>query len=97
VLRIFSGDFVTGEISGKPAGQGLYFLIAVIMLIPILMVVLSLVVPYPAIRWATIVVAVLLVAFNAVGLPYPSAYDSFLIVVSMVFNVVIVWLAWRWV
>lgn len=43
------------------------------MLIPILMVVSSLVVPYPAIRWATIVVAVLLVAFNAVGLPYPSA------------------------
>jgi len=32
-----------------------------------------------------------------VGLPYPSAYDNFLIVVSFVFNGLIVWYVWTWV
>lgn len=40
-----------------------------IMLIPIVMLVLSLVVPYPAIKWLAIVVAALLVVFNLAGLP----------------------------
>ena len=36
--------------------------------------------------------------FNLVGLPtYPSVYDKFLIVVGLVFNVVTVWYAWKWV
>ena len=35
--------------------------------------------------------------FNAIGLPtYPSLYDQFLIVVGLVFNVLTVWVAWRW-
>jgi hypothetical protein len=28
---------------------------------------------------------------------YPSAYDKFLIVVGLVFNVLTVWFAWKWV
>lgn len=75
----------------------MYFLIAAIMLIPILLVVSSLVVPYPAIRWATIVVVVLLVAFNAVGLPYPSGLRQLPGGCEHGFNVAMVWLAWRWV
>jgi hypothetical protein len=68
------------------------------MLIPILMVVLSLTLKYPAIRWVTIGAAIILFGFNLVGLPtYPGAYDKFLIVVGLVFNVLTVWYAWKWV
>lgn len=60
------------------------------------MVVMSLMLPYPAIRWISVVVAVLALVFNLFGLPYIAWYDNFLIVVSFVFNGLIVWYAWRW-
>jgi hypothetical protein len=98
VLRIFSGDFTAGEIQGVQATQAIWMAAALLMLIPIVMVVLSLTLKYPAIRWVTIIAAVILFVFNLVGLPtYPSAYDKFLIVVGLVFNVVTVWYAWKWV
>jgi hypothetical protein len=32
-----------------------------------------------------------------IGLPtYPSAYDQFLIVVGLVFNILTLWYAWKW-
>jgi len=98
VLRIFSGDSEAGKIAGgfQPT-QGMWLLIAVIMLIPIVMVVLTLTLKYPAIRWANIIVAIFLVVFNLFGLPYKGAYDNFLIVVSFVFNALTVWYAWKWV
>ncbi len=96
VIRIFAGDFTAGELGGKKAGQGMWLLIAVIMLVPILMVVLTLLLPYPTARWANIVVAVLVVVFNLIGLPYPGHYDNFLIVVSFAFCAMIGWLAWTW-
>jgi hypothetical protein len=97
VLRIFAGDFEPGKLAGgfQPT-QAMWLLIAVIMLIPIVMVVLTLTLKYPAIRWANIVVAIGLVVFNLFGLPYPGAYDNFLILVSFVFNALTVWYAWQW-
>jgi len=98
VLRIFSGDFTAGEMMGMQATQAMFFGAALLMLIPIVMVVLSLTVKYPAIRWVTIIAAILLLVFNLVGLPtYPSAYDKFLIIVGIVFNGLTVWYAWQWV
>jgi hypothetical protein len=98
VLRIFAGDFETGKLAGGfQATQAMWLLIAVIMLIPILMVVLTLILPFPAIRWVNIIAAIFWVVFNLVGLPYKGAYDNFLIVVSLVFNALIVWYAWKWV
>jgi hypothetical protein len=98
VLRIFSGDFKPGEILGMQASQAMFFGAAILLLIPVVMVVLSLTLKYPAIRWATIIAAILLFLFNLVGLPtYPSAYDKFLIVVGLVFNALTVWFAWNWV
>ena len=100
VLRIYSGDFKAGEMAGKPftMTQGMWLGIAVLMLIPILMVVLSLVLPYPVNRWTNIIVAVFFFIFNLIGLPtYPSAYDKFLIAVGLVFNALTVWYAWNWV
>ena len=61
------------------------------------MVVLTLILQYPAIRWVNMVVAIFLVIFNLIGLPYPGAYDNFLIIVSFVFNALTVWYAWKWV
>ena len=96
VLRIFAGDFEPGEIAGQKAGQWMFVLAALVMLIPIVMVVLSLTMGYPAIRWVNLFVAVFLVLFNIVGLPYPGVYDNLLIAVSFVFNGLIVWYAWAW-
>ena len=97
VLRIFAGDFVAGEFGGMQAGQALFIAAALFMLIPIVMVVLSLTLKYPAIRWVTIIAAVVLFGLNLVGLPtYPSLYDQFLIVVGLVFNALTIWYAWKW-
>jgi hypothetical protein len=96
VLRIFAGHVVPGEIGGKPVSAGVWLLIAAIMLVPIVMLVLSLTLPYPAIRWVTLGAAAFSVIFNLAGLPYEGAYDNFLIVVSIVFCGLIGWYAWTW-
>ena len=98
VLRIFAGDFETGRLAGgfQPT-SGTWVLIATIMLMPILMIVLTVTLPYPAIRWVNIIAAVFWVVFNLAGLPYKGAYDNFLIVVSFGFNALTVWYAWKWV
>ena len=97
VLRIFAGDIIPGEIMGTQPTQGMWVLIAVIMLVPIVMIVLTLTLKYPAIRWVNIIVAILVVVFNLFGLPYKGAYDNLLIIVSFVFNAVTIWYAWNWV
>jgi hypothetical protein len=98
VMRIFAGDFKPGEIMGAQPTQAMWLGISLFMLIPIVMVVLTPTLQYPAIRWVSIIAAVILFVFNLVGLPtYPSAYDKFLIVVGLVFNALTVWYAWKWV
>jgi hypothetical protein len=97
VLRIFSGDFEAGEIGGQQIAQEMYLGLAILMMIPVVMVFLSLTLKYPVNRWANIVIAVFFFVFNLIGLPtYPSAYDKFLIIVGLVFNVLTVWHAWKW-
>ncbi len=98
VMRIFSGDFQAGKIAGVQMTQGMWLGVSILMVIPIVMIVLTLFVGQPANRWANIVVAIFFFGFNIIGLPtYASAYDKFLIVVSLVWNVLTVWLAWNWV
>jgi hypothetical protein len=98
VLRIMVGDIILGEIDGAKFTQGTALIIATLMVVPILMVVLSLVLPYNINRWANIIVAGFWFLFNLVGLPtYKGHYDKFLLAVSMVFNVITVWYAWKWV
>ena len=98
VLRIMAGDVKLGEIEGVVPTQGVWLGIAVLMLIPIVMVVLTLTLKYPAIRWVNIIVAIFFFVMNLIGLPgYPGAYDKFLIIVGLVFNVLTVWYAWKWV
>ena len=98
VLRIMAGDIIPGEIEGAQVSQKVWFGIAALMLGPIVMVVLTLALKYPAIRWANIIVAIFYFLLSLVGLPgYPGAYDKFLIIVGLGFNVLTVWYAWNWV
>ena len=98
VMRIFSGDFVAGEISGTKIGQWGWVGIAAFMLLPIVMVVLNLFLGPGAGRWVNIVVSVIFFLLNLAGLSsYPGYYDRFLLVVSFVVNVLIVRYAWMWV
>ena len=98
VLRIFSGDFKAGEIGGIQISQKMYLGMAILMVIPIVMVFLSLTLKYPLNRWANIIVAIFFFIFNIIGLPtYPGAYDKFLIIVGLGFNLLTVWYAWKWV
>jgi hypothetical protein len=97
VLRIFSGDFVPGEISGQKMSPGVWLGIAAFMFIPILMIFLTLELGNPVNRWANIIVAVVFFVFNLIGLPtYHSAYDKFLIATSLGINLLTVWYAWGW-
>ena len=98
VLRIFAGDFKAGEIEGQKMTQKALIGIAIFMLIPIIMLLLSLTLPFPANRWVNIIMAIGLFVFNLIGLPtYPGAYDKFLIVVGLGLNALTVWYAWTWV
>jgi hypothetical protein len=99
MFRLYSGDFKPGEgFGGKPVSQGLWFALAIFMLIPIVMIVLSLVLVQPVNRWVNIILAGFLFIFNLIGLPtYKSAYDKFLIVVGLGFNILTGYYAWMWV
>jgi hypothetical protein len=97
VLRLMAGDQTPGEIGGRAVGQGTWLGIALIMLIPIVMVVMSLTLPFPLVAWLNIAVAALAIVFNLVGLPYPGLYDNVLIVVSFAFNALTAWYAWSWI
>ena len=71
VLRIFAGHFEEAKIAGEvPTSQGMWMLIAVIMLTPILMTVFNLTLPYPAIRWVNIIAAVLWPLFGSETIRY---------------------------
>jgi hypothetical protein len=97
VLRIFAGDFTAGEIGGVRPSQVMWLGVAVIMLIPIAMVVLSVTMVGDVARWVHAGAAVGLFAFNVIGLPtYPGLYDRFLIVVGLVLNGLTIWTVWNW-
>ncbi len=97
VLRLYSGDVAPGKMGNVLFTQGMWLGIAVLMLVPIVMLLLSLMLPQPVNRWVNIIAAGFLFLFNLVGLPtYPSPYDKFLIIVGLVFNVLSVWYAWNW-
>ncbi|MCU0464088.1 MAG: hypothetical protein MUF38_05925 [Anaerolineae bacterium] len=98
VLRIYSGDAARMSEGEKPNNNAKWLAAAVIMLVPISMVFFSLVLPQDINRWANIIVAVVFFLFVLIDMrSYPSAYDKFLLAVSLVFNVVTIAYAWNWV
>jgi hypothetical protein len=100
VQRLYSGDFKPGEqeLGDLMSAQTLWMVSAITMTIPVVMIILSLILPYTVNRWANIIVATLFFAYTLIGLRrYPSAYDRFLLAVSLVANALTVWFAWKWV
>ncbi|MHA2104972.1 MAG: DUF6326 family protein [Candidatus Hodarchaeales archaeon] len=97
VLSIFAGDFTPGEIGGKPLTQTMVLIMAILMVIPIIMVVLSLTFEYSLNRWANIIVAIFFFGMNLFTLRGYGIYEKFTLIVSMGFNVLTVWFAWNWV
>jgi hypothetical protein len=101
-LRLYSGDFKPGgeqDLTGGIMSQGMMWMVAAVtMTIPILMIVLSLVLPHNVNRWANIIVASFYFLYTITGVfRYPSTYDRFLLIVSLVLNVLTFWYAWKWV
>lgn len=97
VLRIFSGDF-PNEMDSSEITKPMWLGISVIMSVPIMMVVVSLIADYSINRWTNIITGVFFFLFVLVGIrSYPSAYDRYLMALSMVFNIVTVLVAWNWV
>ncbi|MHA2174996.1 MAG: DUF6326 family protein [Candidatus Hodarchaeales archaeon] len=97
VLSIIAGDFTPGEIEGTKMTRGMLLGIAIFMTIPIIMIVLSLTLPYSVNRWANIIVAIAIFGFNLFSLRgYPS-YQKFTMIVGLGFNVLTVWYAWNWI
>lgn len=75
----------------------LWLISAITMTIPVVMVFLSLTLKYKANRRANIILAIFFFVYSLNGLRmYPSAYDKFLLIVSLVFNALTVWYAWKW-
>lgn len=97
VIRLFAGDMKPGEIMGKKATQVHWLLIAVMMVTPIVMAILSLLLPLEISRPTSLVVAVFWLLFNAVGLPsYRGWYDRFLLGVSLVITLLIICYSGNW-
>jgi hypothetical protein len=96
VLTILAGDAKLGELQGVQATRGMWFGIAVLMMIPIVMVVLTLTLKFPAIRWVNIIAAIFWIVFNLIAMSGYPAYEKFLICVSIVFNALTIWYAWQW-
>jgi hypothetical protein len=95
VLQIYSGDFQAGKMGRVKITGNQWLGVAALMVTPIDMAFLSLVLNYPVSRWANIIVAIIFLGFNLIGLPgYPSAYDKFLTIVGLGFNLLTVWYAW---
>ncbi len=57
VLRIYSGDIAARKMGNVRFSQGMWLGIAVLMLIPTLIVVLSLILPQHVNRWVNIIAA----------------------------------------
>jgi len=99
LLRIYSGDFIVGDdiAAGLMSMEMLWMISAITMIVPGVMVVLSLTLKAEANRWTNIIVGAFYTVYNLAGLSaYPSAYDKFLIFVSIVLTALIVWNAWKW-
>jgi len=97
VLRIFAGDLTPGEIEGRKLTHRMVFVMAIIMVVPIIMVALTVVLEYSVIRWVNIIVAIFFFGFNLISIRGYANYDKFLLIVSMVFNLLTIFYAWNWV
>lgn len=96
VLSVLSGEAKPGEISGTKPTEGMWLFIAILMMIPILMLVLTLIMKYPAVRWVNMIAAIFWILFNLASLKGYTVKEQVLLITSMGFNALTIWYAWNW-
>ncbi len=94
VLRIFSGNFVPGEMEGKPVKDSMWVVAAIMMVIPIVMIFISLFIPVSVSKWISIVISVFFFLLNISGMKGYKSFDQLLLVVSFIINVITIYYAW---
>ena len=99
----FIEDLVAGKAMGTEITAGLILFLAIVMLIPPVMAVLSITLKYSINRWTNIIVGIVFIALSFVSpmtfLVDPTAYSAYLILVAIIQIVVaamIAWNAYRW-
>ena len=75
--------------------QAMYLGLAILMVIPIIMVILSLTLKYSANRWANIIAAAITIVF-VIGGGSTYLHYIFFATVEVVCMLLIVWYAWKW-
>ncbi len=95
VIRVFSGSFTPGEMGGKPVGESMWILAAIMMVVPILMIIVSMFVPINVVKWSTIVVSVLFFLLNVASIGSYKAFDQLLLVISFGINFLTIFYAWK--
>jgi hypothetical protein len=94
VIRIFSGNFTAGEMGGNTVANWMWILTAGIMVIPIIMIVVSILLPVgPLSCWLNLIFAVGFILFNLLGIAIYKAFDVFLLIISFGFNCLIIFFA----
>lgn len=95
ILRLYSGDVLPGKLFGKKATQSMYLGIAAFMFIPILMIILNLLFGGDILRLINLIITTLLFLLNIVGVTsYKSWYNTLLIILSLIINIIIFWQAY---
>ena len=105
-LAIYEPDYIegiiAGEVQGGPLTPELNLELAVVLLIPLIMAVLSLTLKDSINRWANIIAgavfAVLVLADPIMYLTEQSAYSAYITLIGIVefaASVLIVWFAWK--
>lgn len=97
VFTILAGDAKPGEIDGKPLTEKMVLVMAVIMVIPIIMIVLTVLLDDFVSKWANIIIAIFFFGFNLISIRGYPIYEKFTLILSMVFNLVTIYTAWNWV
>lgn len=103
VLSNMEAQTLNGLLTGHVAGMDItpVFMLgaAILMEIPILMVLLSRILPYRGNRWANIIAGLIMTSVQIGSLfvgTGPSLHYSFYSAIEITCTAAIVWLAWRW-
>lgn len=97
VVRIFSYDWPE-VMDTRHFNKNMWLGAALMMSLPVIMIPVTLLAPYIIARWASVIVAGFFFLFVLFDMrSYPSSYDRYLFVVSLVFNVITIGLALNWV
>ena len=99
-FELFQPGQLTKMISGHTdiglVSQGVLLVFAIVLSLPALMIFLSLVLPRTLCRWATILLALVQVAFNSFAMQGSWYFYIYMMVVDICLCLTIIWYAARW-